>query len=189
MPNEVIQPGSKLIFMKVGVHAQEDLASIIERKKRELEDAGRIFWGYGGPTCHPKLVQPFAKQAALEGHSIHLVMEEMNSRHNREPTHAKEYSSDGVNWEKVPKGVVVKGSRYAMVLESFEDTDDVLDLSLAQVAYGPSVGRSAANYVRGKVDKGCFEIVTKDLVPGSTAVIRQINAVARLASPYAVFLR
>ena len=36
----LITPGQGIIFMKVGVHAQEDLASIIQRKTKEIEDAG-----------------------------------------------------------------------------------------------------------------------------------------------------
>ena len=32
------------IFIRVGKHAGEDFESILERKQRELEHAGKIFW-------------------------------------------------------------------------------------------------------------------------------------------------
>ena len=48
-----------IVFMKVGRHAGETFEEILERKQREYERAGRIFWGYGGGTMHPtQKVQP-----------------------------------------------------------------------------------------------------------------------------------
>ena len=40
------------IFMKVGNHASENFDAILERKNRERERAGCIFWGYSG-ACLP----------------------------------------------------------------------------------------------------------------------------------------
>jgi hypothetical protein len=95
--------GSGLIFMKIGTHAQEPLEQIIERKRRELDRAGRIFWGYGGNTCHPlTLVRPFASAHAAAGKTIHLVMQRMASRHFAEPELAEEYSDDGIDWRPIP---------------------------------------------------------------------------------------
>ena len=56
------EPNDGLLFMKVGLHAGEKFDEILERKRREYQKAGMIFWGYGGNTCHPTLaVQPFAR--------------------------------------------------------------------------------------------------------------------------------
>jgi hypothetical protein len=38
-------PPEAFIFMKVGNHASENFNAILERKNRERERAGRIFWG------------------------------------------------------------------------------------------------------------------------------------------------
>ena len=48
----IVKPGTGILFMKVGTHANEPLADIITRKKKEIQDAGCSFWGYGGNTCH-----------------------------------------------------------------------------------------------------------------------------------------
>src|SRR5258706_290594 len=67
------------IFMKIGSHAGENLEEILERKQREIEVAGRTFWGYGGPPCHPlKQVQPFARSLVKQP-TIFLLMEYINS--------------------------------------------------------------------------------------------------------------
>ena len=58
----IIKPGEGLLYMKVGSHAQESLEDIIERKRKEIEDAGFALLGYGGNTCPPvSMVQPFAR--------------------------------------------------------------------------------------------------------------------------------
>ena len=53
---------------------EETLDDIIERKTKEIEEAGVAFWGYGGNTCHPQnMVQPFAKDYEERGQTVILV--------------------------------------------------------------------------------------------------------------------
>ncbi len=50
---------------------------IIERKRREIAEAGHALWGYGGSTCHPvSMVQPASAGIIIgtEG-AIYLLME------------------------------------------------------------------------------------------------------------------
>ena len=76
--SDILKPGRGLLYMKVGTHAQESLEQIIERKTREIEQAGFAFWGYGGGTCHPQtMVQPFAKDYERRGSLIYLCMASM----------------------------------------------------------------------------------------------------------------
>ena len=118
-----LDPGTAILYMKVGTHANEGLEAIIARKQREIEEAGVAFWGYGGSTCHPTtMVQPFAERLALSGTPLILAMQPMNSKHFAEPVRAEEYSVDGTNWQSVPHGVNALGSRYALVLDSLEQT-------------------------------------------------------------------
>lgn len=188
--SRILEPGNGVLFMKVGTHAGESLEDIVQRKRRELQEAGQIWWGYGGSTCHPiNSVQPFVKETIGSGHGIWLIMEPMQSNHFAEPKLAEEYSDDGVRWNKVPHGVHVKGSRYALVLDSLEEDHFTLDLAALRVAVGASRGRSAAEYVSGRVDKGCFVV---DSAPrnGATEIKpREIGLVAALKAPYAVMLR
>ena len=87
--NDIIRPGSGILFMKVGTHAQESLDDIITRKTKEIEETGYALWGYGGNTCHPQtMVQPFAKAFEKMGQIIYLCMQPMNSTHFAEPVRA-----------------------------------------------------------------------------------------------------
>jgi hypothetical protein len=150
----LFDPGSAVLYMKVGNHAQENLASIIARKKREIEEAGLAMWGYGGNTCHPtSRIQPFAQEQARAGRPIILAMHPIPSRHSAEPLRAEEFSSDGFSWEPVPEGIDVLGSRFALCLKTMDEVDTTLNLASTRVAIGASKGKVGSNYVRGQVDK------------------------------------
>ena len=87
-------------------------------------------------------------------------------------------------------GIHVLGSRYALVLEDLQLETFDLNLREARVAVGPTRGRSAHNYIKGRVDKGCLE-VDPTLLVGSpnTGDVHRISLLAKLQAPYAVFLR
>lgn len=183
----MFDPGNAVLYMKVGTHAEEDLASIIARKKREIEDAGLAMWGYGGNTCHPaSMVQPFAREHARAGRPIILAMQPMNSKHFAEPLRAEEFSGDGTSWKPVPEDINVLGSRYALCLKTLDQVDTTLYLAGTRVAIGPSKGKVGSSYVRGRVDKACLEIAGQTGDP--TGLVR-IKLVAELVEPFAVFLR
>lgn len=183
------EPDAGLLFMKVGLHAGEKFEEILERKRREYQNAGMIFWGYGGNTCHPtNIVQPFARMKLEKGQNIYIVMEEIDSRHRPTRILASEYSIDGVRWQPIPAGIEVRDSRYAVILDQLQDGDLDIDLSAYDVAVGPSMGKAAGDYILGRVDKGCF---TKG--QGPTALrgphMKKICHMAKIVDPYAVFLR
>lgn len=190
--NEILRPGTGLLFMKVGTHAQENLADIIARKRKEIDEVGCTFWGYGGNTCHPTtMVQPFARTYAERSKPIHLVMEAMESKHFAEPLCAAESSTDGLKWEVIPEAIEVRGSRYALVIRDLQLTDFTLPLNQTIVPVGPSSGRLGSRYVNGRVDKACLELLENpELTNEDTQKIeRPINLIAELVKPYAVFLR
>lgn len=187
--NMLNDPSVGLLFMKVGVHAGEPLEEILERKRREYQKTGMIFWGYGGSTCHPtQAIQPFARMRIEQGQNIYIVMEEIESHHNPTKILADEYSADGIHWQRIPDGIDVRSSRYAVVLGELTDGDLDIDLSGYKVAVGPSTGKVASEYITGRVDKGCIiknqgpSVVTKPAV-------KRIHHMAKIIEPYAVFLR
>lgn len=185
---EIIRPGSGIIFMKVGTHARETLEDIIVRKTKEIENAGVAFWGYGGNTCHPQsMVQPFVRAYEERGKKVLLCMEEMESNHFADPIRADEYSVDGLEWINVPQSINVLGSRYALVIRALRREKADLPLASTRVAIGNSQGRPGDQYVAGRVDKACLEVIS-----GSTAIesrIIHIGLVAELSPPFAVLLR
>jgi hypothetical protein len=189
--NTVIKPGAGVLFMKVGTHAQEDLEAIIARKTKEIEDAGFGMWGYGGSTCHPQsMVQPFAESFAVRGQPIHLVMQQMTSRHFAEPLRADQYSADNATWRDIPASINVLGSRYALVIKNLERCKMMLPLDQTRVPVGKSMGRIGSRYLRGQVDKACLEVLERpEMVNEGDPRDIEINLVAELEQPYAVFLR
>lgn len=189
--SEVLLPNSSIVFMKIGIHAREPLDEIIKRKLQEIDDAGVAFWGYGGNTCHPtSMVQPFAQEQEKKGNVIRLLMQKMQSNHWAEPVPADEYSIDGYEWTAVPKGVEVRGSRFALVLSDLQEQELQLPLARTRVAVGPNQGKLGNKYVSGRVDKACLEVGSDiDLPAAPDEQVTQIGVVATLAKPYAVFLR
>jgi hypothetical protein len=184
----IIEPGQRILFMKVGTHAQEPLEEIIERKTKEIEDAGYALWGYGGSTCHPQMVvQPFAKAYEELGGVIFLCMEPMTSKHYAPPLRANEYSVDAIEWKQIPPEVNARGSRYALFIKNLRREDFQLPLSRTRVALGNKMGAIGSRYVRGRVDKACLEVTDKD-DPKNEHIV-QIGLVAELVEPYAVYLR
>jgi hypothetical protein len=187
--SDIPHPGEGIVFMKVGTHAREPLPEIIARKRKEIEEAGHALWGYGGNTCHPLTsVQPFARCFAEREGVIYLVMEPMVSKHFAIPDRADEFSVDGVHWQEVPAPINVRGSRYAMAIDSLEEDDFELPLGETRVAVGNSVGRRGDRYIKGRVDKACLEVVD-DPAGANDAPRVHIGLVARLVEPYAVLLR
>lgn len=178
-----------IIFMKVGRHAGEDFDEILERKRKEYEQAGMIFWGYGGGTMHPiQRVQPFARMKIEQGAGLTLVMEPIDSRHPDTKVYAKEYSKDGINWEPIPAGIRVRGSRYALILDEIQAGDLVIDLAQYSVGVGPSAGKIASEYLQGRVDKGCLDKLESP-APGVPPRMVTVNPHAKLKEPFAVLLR
>lgn len=188
--SDIIHPGAAVLYMKVGTHAQEDLRTIIERKRREIDEAGFAMWGYGGNTCHPaSMVQPFARDLKQQGCPIHLVMHEMNSRHYAEQVRATRFSADGTNWQEIPKVINVLGSRFALMIKDLREQQDELDLSATRVAVGPNTGRLGSRYVRGQADKACLMVTEPETVNEEEKRKVRIDLVAELVDPFAVFLR
>ena len=187
----IIYPGSGILFMKVGTHAKENLSDIIARKTKEIESAGYALWGYGGNTCHPEtMVQPFAKTYEEKGEKIHLCMQEMNSMHFAEQIRADQYSDDGISWKDIHPSINVLGSRFALVIKDLRKEEFELPLAQTRVAIGNSRGRVGFRYVRGRVDKACLQVTEENelLNEGEEKVV-EINLVAELFSPYAVYVR
>ncbi|MDE3113170.1 MAG: hypothetical protein KGK34_09540 [Chloroflexota bacterium] len=188
MPSPKLRPGSGLIFMKVGTHAREPLPDIIARKRREIEEAGRSFWGYGGATCHPlTTVQPFARDFVKRDGVIYLCMQPMDSHHFALPARAREYSADGVKWQTIPDKINVRGSRYALIVDDLRQEEFELPLERTRVAVGNSVGRPGSEYITGRVDKACLEFVEGAASDETRST--HIGLVARLVEPYAVLVR
>jgi hypothetical protein len=174
-----------VVMMKGGPHAGSGWGDIVNWKVGDLLTAGVTFWGYGGSVCHPtRQVQPFAQQASV---AVEVAMIPTGSDPGNPPTVSTEWSRDGATWEPLPSGVRVTGSKWALVLDSLELCDEKIDLAEYAVAVGAMAGRSATDYLRHRVDKGCFTRarVSSDGRKHELPVVLR----GRLTEPWAVFLR
>jgi hypothetical protein len=187
---EFLSPGTGLFFMRVGTHARESLEEIVARKTCEIEKQGYTLWGYGGQTCHPiTVVQPFAKERRAASMPLFLCMEEMVSeRYFGEPLAASEYSEDGRSWQDIPANIEVRGSRYALRIDTLRKVDFTLALEDTRIPVGPSSGRPGSRFVRDNVDKACL-VVEPGAGLRDDQSHRKISLVASLLEPYAVMLR
>lgn len=186
----ILKPHQPILYMKIGIHACENLDDIIGRKLKEIQDEGVAFWGYGGNTCHPTRVRPFAKEQMAEGRTIFLCMEKMDSHHFAEPARADEYSVNGATWKAVPRGINVLGSRFALAIKNLREEKFDLPLARTVVAMGPCEGRRGNQYIAGRVDKAVLDLDEDINIPvGPDERVSKIGLVAELAEPYAVFLR
>ncbi len=116
-------------------------------------------------------------------------MEPMNSKANPDIKPATEYSDDGITWMQLPSGIVVTGSRYALVLGELKSEELKLPLHRYVVGHGKSAGHIASRYIQGRVDKGCLTIALTPSVVGSKERVVNIAYTAEIIAPYAVLLR
>lgn len=187
--SSTLSVGDAVFYMQVGTHADETLEQIVARKSHEIEEHGFTLWGYGGTTCHPvSIVQPFAEEFARNGH-LPLLMERTNDNHFALGKTAAEYSKNGVEWQKIPPGIEVKGSRYALMIDELEATDFALELERTVVPIGPNTGRPGNHYVQGLVDKACLQLIADAPPEGGEKNHRRIEFKANIRAPFAVFLK
>lgn len=184
-----LKNGDPFVYMKVGVHAKEELKDIIARKREEIKNAGVAFWGYGGNTCHPlNAVQPFIRDETARGVTVRLLMQEIESHHYAEQVRAESYSEDGAIWTPVPKPINVWGSRYALVIDSLDEIDLSVPLEDTRVGVGRFQGSSGSDYVRGRVDKACL-VYAPSGASNRDAKHIPLKLAAKLVAPYAVMLK
>jgi hypothetical protein len=184
-----LQPGSPLLFMKVGTHAKESLQDILSRKRKEIEEGGFAMWGYGGSTCHPlTVVRPFAQMFQSHSEPIKLVMEEIDSHHFAEQIAADQYSIDGHEWVDIDKRIHrVLGSRYALFIDNLRLDQIDLPLEQSRVALGACEGRRGDEYVQGRVDKAC--LIYSPVKTQGVSIVKKIGLLADIVKPYAALLR
>lgn len=117
-------------------------------------------------------------------------MEPINSKADPDVDPAREYSDDGATWHPLPDGMSVIGSRYALVLDEIEPANIEIDLDRYVVGIGHSYGKSAAEYLQGRIDKGCLTAASASSVSlVSPPLKKSIKFSAKRLEPYAMLLR
>lgn len=177
---------NRIIFMKYGVHASENVESIILRKQQECDVCGYMFWGYGGTICHPlQQIKPFLEDSKQAKETVYLMLSKTPSKFLGESVSAREFSLDKCNWNAMPHGINVVGSKYALKCGRLIKHPIHLDMSSYCVALGNSKGKRLQDYVRSRVDKGCAIRTIDDAF--STSLSVQVDMYAEVID--AVFVR
>lgn len=183
------------IFMKMGWHGGECLEKIVKRKRREVNDAGKAFWGYGGTVLHPtNQVQPFVEKWKEKPVCIEVLMEEINGDSKSGPPlgTAKQFAtSDKELFEPIPEEIKTAG-KHALVLDEIRECKPELELDLRdyEVGIGPSSKgkKNAADYLSYRTDKGALVKAKPPQNRPKEPKPVLIKYRAYLKHPYAVFL-
>lgn len=187
---------NNIIFMKYGVHGSESVESIIKRKQNENEDKS-FWWGYGSKVCHPLTqVKPFVQECNKSNEKVYLVLEYTSSVKSTDDKNkadclenrANQYSVDNKKWYEINNNINVFDSKYALICKNLKKVDLKINLSDYEVAIGGNKGKLLSDYINGQNDKGCARL-TNVKVDESKAKIIQVDYIAEVVCPYAVFLR
>ena len=147
---------NNVMLMKFGTHGNASPHQIILDKTSDLLASGVFFWGYGGSTCHPEnQVQPFLNQVAKNGENVYLVLSPIASVWDGNASQRSLFSRNFEDWIRLPDGVTVSGSKYAVICDEITICEEVIDLSNYEVSVGPHAGRPVSSYLRGRNTKAC----------------------------------
>lgn len=204
-----------IVFMKAGEYCGEPLEHIIVRKKKEVEDCGMFYWGYGGTICHPTTqVQPFVQEMAEAGNHVYFVMTEIRSKPKKRKNSDEDEESPDKNpramkWSvargkkkklvdpvDVDPAINVYGSEFALVCGKPTPCDFDLDMRQcrqyrqSRIDVPPTEGKLLSECVTGSADKACAIWSPSNDPPmgESPRYIKRITMIAPLIEPYAVFL-
>jgi hypothetical protein len=183
-----IDPYEKVVLMKVGFHTTETLDCIIARK-REEDSVGPFYWGYGGTVCHPvNQIQPFVRESISQSQTVYLLMSFTPSKYIASEVVSTHFSTDRQEWRTLPDYVRITGSKYALVCRNIREVDLLVNLDDYVVGIGPKIGTRASDYLRQRVDKMCAKY-QPTVDKSTTSKKLQIQYIAEIVEPYAVFLR
>ena len=115
-------------------------------------------------------------------------METIDSHADPDVLPATEYSEDGITWQKMPSGISVIGSRYALVLDEIKPGQLEICVDDFEVGIGPSRGKVASEYLTGRIDKACLSSRQNSTALVSTEK-KSIGLYAKLLKPYPVMLK
>lgn len=183
-----------VIISVIGPHAGETEQEIFLRKIKEIENTGKSFWLHRSHGAKPDLVQRFAEESVKRGKSPFCFFIEPSSKGGAWETTkaevAKEFSQDGINWERIPKGILATGlikNAYALVFDQFRlierETLDLWDYSLFD---HPG---DAVRLRQGASTICCIKISSRERPQKIASNIRKIVAIGRITPPFSVRLR
>jgi hypothetical protein len=175
-----------LIVSSAGQHAQEDWHTIIERKRRDIANAGHTIWLTNALPTRVEIVQQFCNAHNVR-HVLFVAKEQKGSQKGPPTNHpAKFYSADQRTWLPI-KGISPVTGKITRATTGF--WFDELEEITSKVTLDLGCFANAKNGLPlSRFDQVNSAYTVQRLRPLSGEKYHLL-AVARLASPYAVWLR
>ena len=185
-----------IVISVMGAHAGETEDEIFQRKIGDIKKIGHTFWLIKSFRAKPNMIQQICQKAKKENIEVYCNFIEASSSKGAAPTkeasRAKSCSSNGKNWEDLPKGLSpvtgkIDRSAYALVFNQLELVHakriDLWDY---------------ANYFEQdhpvRISQGGSTLcgVKKDMKTHTNKIkahIRKVIALGRLCDPFCVWLK
>ena len=183
-------PVDRVVLSVLGPHAGESVAAIFERKMADIDAVDGTFWLCNSPAARPDRVQSFFSAASDTRVYFLAPATKGGARPTTSVDHMTEFSPNKRVWKPFPAGLgPVTGKRsagaYAFALWEIVLRDDIaVDLwDWATPAGDPIQFRLGASTL---LARRCDTSASPER---AKTRMRQVVAVGRLSSPYAVWVR
>ena len=176
-----------LIVSSAGQHAQEDLHTIVERKRRDIANAGYTIWLTNSLATRVEIVQQFCKDHDVR-HVLFVAKGQKGSQKGPPTDHpAKLYSADQKEWLTIPKGLShvtgkITRATTGFWFDALEEITSKVTLDLDCFANAKD-GLPLSRFTN--VDSAYTVQRTKPLSGDRYRLL----AIGRLTNPFAVWLR
>jgi hypothetical protein len=180
-----------LVLSIIGEHAGEGLDKISFRKQEEIKNAGKSFWLMQSYKAKPGMVQNLCAKNEKTNQPVYCLFLHPAQTGGARPTVkdavANFSSTDSKTWEAIPNGIKVTGkigpSSSALVFDELVLTGAPLIFDLWN--YSEFGSANPIKMMLGASTVCCERRQSQ----GQRSHLRRVWAVAKLRSPYAVWLK
>jgi hypothetical protein len=179
-----------IIISVIGSHAGEEISLIFSRKQEELKSRNETYWLVKSFKAKTSQIQNICKQADKERESVYCLFIESSSKNGARPTihdsKAQYFSVDGKAWTILSEKVKITGK---LDLQSTALVLDELKIIPPQKIdlwnYSDFENKNPVKLQLGASTVCCIKISSK----GMLSRFRNVVAVARLKTPYAIWVK
>jgi hypothetical protein len=180
---------NNIIYLPGGVHANEEINSIVERKIKEINKNGFMFFGYNGTLLHPNSqVVPFGKKNHKNNNKTYVLISAIKKDYQKFVIKAKDYTINRVEWFDIPENINVLGSKYALVCSNIKPCSFDIDLNDYVIARGKHKNERFAEVYSTRLDSVCAHYNPENKKEINKKIVH-IDYIAELTEPYGVFVR
>jgi hypothetical protein len=183
---------SRCVISVIGAHAGELPDVIFERKSRDISHVGRTFW-----LIRSYKAKPGSIQKLCAGDPAYVIFVAPSTSGGARPTEtddaASEYSVDGVLWNSLPSGLTPVTGKLdrqssALVFDALATVRQEILLDIWNYAELDDPDKPIRTML-GCSSIGAIRKDTRGHVERMKSQYRPVIAVARLSSPYGVWVR